>query len=88
MYISQQKHFNHILGCLSCISVTKECYQIGFLESSLSLFQSPSISQPHLSEDLFLHSWHYYHNHATKQLSMQGQLCRIKERNNKPHQKC
>ena len=27
--VSQQKHlgyFNHILGCLSCISVTKECY--------------------------------------------------------------
>ena len=22
--------FNHILGSLSCISVTKECYQIGF----------------------------------------------------------
>ena len=42
-YISQQKHlgyFNYILGCLSCISVTKECYQIGFLESSLRSFFS------------------------------------------------
>ena len=27
-----------ILGCPSCISVTKECYQIGFLESSLRSF--------------------------------------------------
>ena len=35
------------LGCLSCISVTKKCYQIGFLESSLrSFFNS-------FSEDLF-----------------------------------
>ena len=41
--------FNHILGCLSCISMTKEC---GFLESLLRSFFS-SISWPHLSEDLF-----------------------------------
>ena len=27
--------FDHILGCLSCISVTKECYQMSFLESSV-----------------------------------------------------
>ena len=33
-------YFNHILGGLSCISVTKECYQIGFLESSLRSFFS------------------------------------------------
>ena len=26
------------LGCLSCIRVTKECYQIGFLEGSLRSF--------------------------------------------------
>ena len=33
IYISLQTlgYFNHILGCLSC-SVTKECYQVGFLE--------------------------------------------------------
>ena len=31
-------YFNHILGCLSCISVTKEYYQIGFLESLLRSF--------------------------------------------------
>ena len=41
-----------ILGCLSWISVTKECYQIGFLESSSRSFFS-SVSQPHRSEDLF-----------------------------------
>jgi len=41
---SLQKHlayFNHIriLGCLSCIIVTKEfCYQIGFIETSLRSF--------------------------------------------------
>ena len=56
-------YFNHILGCLSCINVTKECYQIGFLESSLrSSFSSITA--------YWLHSWHYYHNHATKELSM------------------
>ena len=37
-------YFNHILGCPSCISVTKECYQIGFLESSLRSFLFSSIS--------------------------------------------
>ena len=26
----------------------------------------------------WLHSWHYYHNHAAKAL-LQGQMCRIKE---------
>ena len=42
-----QKHlgyFNYILGCPSCISVTKECYQIGFIESSLRSFFLSSIS--------------------------------------------
>ena len=46
VYLHSQKHFglfNHVLGCLSCVSVTKECYQIGFLESSLrSSFSSIS----------------------------------------------
>ena len=28
----QKKLVNYILGCLSCISVTKDCYQIGFLK--------------------------------------------------------
>ena len=101
-------YFNHILGCLSCIGVTKECYQIDFLSSLRSFFSLgeavgcleikanntwillglqhlrgcisicvPSsassywaISYPHLSENLYwLHSWHYYHNHTTKELS-------------------
>ena len=38
---TKKKHlgyFNHILGCLSCISVTKECYQIVFIECSLRSF--------------------------------------------------
>ena len=38
------------LGCLSYISVTKECYQIGFLEGSL---RSSFISSSLFSEDLF-----------------------------------
>ena len=46
LYILQKHlgYFNHILGCPSCISVTKECYQIGFLESSLRSFFFSSIS--------------------------------------------
>ena len=31
------------LGCPSCITVTKECYQIGFLESSLRDFSTLAI---------------------------------------------
>ena len=29
-------------------------------------------------ESIWLHSWHFYHNHATKVL-LQKQMCRIKE---------
>ena len=55
VFATQQErlvYFDHILGCLSWISETKGCYQIGFLESSLRSFFS-SISYSHLSEDLF-----------------------------------
>ena len=65
------------LGCLSCISVTKECYQMSFLEGSLrSVFIS-------CRRPIWLHSWHYYHNHATKAGAVVWD-----QRNNKPHQKC
>ena len=58
------------LGCLSCISVTKECYRIGYLESSLrSFFISYISSSLFFRRPIWLHSWHYYHNHATKELS-------------------
>ena len=47
-----------LLGCLSCISVTKECYQIGFIETSLKSTSSVTL------DNLFsicLHSGHFYH---------------------------
>ena len=40
------------LGCLSCISVPKECYRIGYLESSLRSFFISYISSSLFSEDL------------------------------------
>ena len=43
VFATQQEslvYFDHILGHLSWISVTKKCYQIGFLESSLRSFFS------------------------------------------------
>ena len=39
------------LGCPSCITVTKECYQIGLLESSLR--DVSTLASLFLSEDLF-----------------------------------
>ena len=74
-----QKHlgyFNHILGCLSCISVTKECYQIGYLEGSLRSFFISYISSSLFRRPIWQHSWHFYQNHATKGL-LQGQMCMI-----------
>ena len=73
-----------ILGHLSCIRVTKECYQIGFLEGSWEAF-SISYTSSFLffffRRPIWLHSWQYYHNHATKEL-LQGQMCKIKETSN------
>ena len=72
--------FTTFLGCLSCISVTKKCYQIGFLKvhrtaSSLALEvfgYIPGISIPQ----------------ACSQGTLQRQMCKLDQRNNKPHQKC
>ena len=63
---TQQKHlgyFKHILGCLRYISVTKECYQIGFLEIRRGAFSVPLVS----NLATFLAFDH--HNHATKEIS-------------------
>jgi len=38
------KTLNHILGCLSCISVTKKCYQISFLDSALRNFSLVTVA--------------------------------------------
>ena len=66
---------NTFLG-LSCITVTNECYQIGFFEGGFSLVTLASL--------FFLHSWHFYHNHATNEPFSRGRCVRWK----KPHQKC
>ena len=41
------------LGCFSCTSVTKECYQVGFLEGSLRSFFISYVSSSLFSEELF-----------------------------------
>ena len=75
MFISSlQKHLGTtlttFLGCLSCINVTKECYQIG--KASLVTL---------VSEDLFGYIPAISTtNHATKELGMQ--MCKIKETTN------
>ena len=64
--IAQQKHlgyFNHILGCLSWISVTKEYYQ----KVHWGAFSVPLDS---LIWIIWLHSWHYYHNHNNNSLAV------------------
>ena len=65
------------LGCLSYINVTKECYQIGLSNKVLhpSLVNISFIRRP-----TWLHSWHFYHNHATKEL-LHGQMCKTKANN-------
>ena len=74
---------NHILDCLSCISVIKECYQISFLKAHWEAFSLVSSSL--FSEDLFAYNpgISTMQNHATKELS-RGKY----HKNNKPHQKC
>ena len=58
------------LGCLSYSSVTKECYQIGYLEGSMRNFFISYISLSlFFRTPIGLHFWHYYHNHTTKELS-------------------
>ena len=80
---SLQKHLGYyqVVSVTSC-SVTKECYQIGFPESSLRSF---FISYSLCSEDLriWLHSWNIYHNHATKELS-KGRRIRSRKQQTSP----
>ena len=69
------------LGCLSCISSTKECYQIGFLEGSLRSF---FISYINFSEDLF---GNIPGNTTTTMQPTNSPEADV-YKNNKPHQKC
>ena len=66
-----------VLGSLSCISMTKECYQIGFLdfieELLLQLHQLVSLC----SEDLSISWLHFHHKHACNQGTLQGQMCKM-----------
>ena len=65
-------YFNHILGCPSCISVTKE-HQIGFLESSLkSFFLVPLASILFRKTYLVTFLAFQSQNHAIKKLSQGG----------------
>ena len=89
---------NTFLGCLSCISVTKECYQIDFLESSFKeLFQFHQIvslifQNTYLfSEDLFgqipfqktyLATFLSFLPQLCNQGALQGQMYKIKETTN------
>ena len=66
------------LGCLSCISVTKKCYQ-GFLECPLrNLFFSYISYKSLISEDLFA----YIPCNHSNQGTLQEQMCKIKETTN------
>ena len=56
------------LGCLSYISVTKKCYQVGFLEVGWRGFSSVTLASLLFREPIWLHSWHFYHNHPIKEL--------------------
>ena len=72
-------------GCLSCISVTKECCQIGFLEISLKSFFSSYISQYLLfRRPIWLHCLHFFHNHATHQELSKGRCVRAKKQQTSP----
>ena len=79
--------YPHFIGCLSCISVTKKCYQ-GFLESQLkNLFFSYISYESLISEHLFAYipCNHSHALHATKELP-KSRCARSK--NNKLHHKC
>ena len=76
-HTSQQKHlgyFNHILGCLSCISVTNKCYQIESSLRSLSLGTLASIFFQKTYSTKFLAFLPQPRNQGT----LQGQICKIK----------
>ena len=59
----------------SCISVTKECYQIGFLNWTFIEFH---LLVSFFRRPIWLHSWHFYHKHAVKELS-RGRCARLKK---------
>ena len=48
-----------LLGCLSCISVTKECYHYAIIYAMETYFYA-------FRRPIWLHSWHFYHNHGNK----------------------
>ena len=80
---------------LSCIDVTKECYQIGLSSEVLLFFSSLVVKLS--SEDLFgyipttpmqqrkTYFLAFNSHHPTKEI-LHGKMCKIKA-NKKPHQK-
>ena len=80
-------YFKHILvisvAYLLCILQTLQ--RMLHLNQGLNVVEKllPFVKLGFLAESLqnWLHSWHFYHNHATKEL-LQGQMCRIKETTN------
>ena len=76
--------YTHFLGCTSCISVTKKCHQISFLESPLkSCFFSYISLLSFFRRPIWLHSWLFYCK-PCNQGTLQRQMC--KTRNNKSHE--
>ena len=73
-------YFNHILRFSQLCQYDLEMIQTRFLESLLKSFLF-SFRRP-----IWLHSWRFYHNHATKEL-LQEQMCKIKETTNLSLQK-
>ena len=75
-------YFNHILGCPSCISVTKECYQIGFLKvhwGASSLVPLAIVSC--FGRPIWLHSWHFSPK-TMQPRNSPGVVCNITETTN------
>ena len=76
MHCIKKKHFGYtsttFSGCLSCIRVTKECYQTSFPSEELFLNSTFFC----VCVCVWLHFWHFNHNHATKEQN---------QRNNRLH---
>ena len=72
-----QKHLGYfiVIGCLSCISVTNECYQNGFIETLLSCLQS---LVSFLRRPIWAHS--YYKPCWSKKHSPEMLICTLSER--------
>ena len=76
-FVLLQPYFGHLscmpVVCMIHYKTSKGCFLFeSKLKCSWEVF--PSIR---ISIAFWLHSWHLYHNHATKTL-LQGQMCRIK----------